>query len=302
MQKPLVSIIITSYNYSEYITTCIESAIAQTYSNKEIIVIDDGSTDNTAVKLKAFEDEKVKLIFNDHRGLIKTRNQALKAANGKYIVQLDADDYLDSEYIEKTLGVALKHQADIVYTQAIIFGRTKFNTTYINFNLEKLKHQNYIHASALIRKDAIKDRAYDPYLEDKGYEDWDLYLDMCLDGAKAVLLDEPLLWYRKHSKHKSRSDKLMDSRKEILAKHHIWMKQNEKHPDDFWYFSSQINTLMSVIKLYDAHYDIQSDNRALKRENKQYIDKINELLNHITTLEKRDLVTILKNGLGRKKR
>lgn len=298
MKLPLVTIAIISYNYCDYITEAVDSALGQTYGNCEVVVIDDGSTDATLDVLKKYGG-RIKVIANSHKGLIATRNYAVRHLNGEYLIQLDADDYLDRTYVEKTVKCALKTGADIVYTQAHVFGRAEFVTAYMDYDYEKLKHDNYIHASSLVRKNALAERSYDSYLEDKGYEDWDLFLDICMDGAKAVLVNEPLLHYRKHQHSASRSDDLAGYR-DVLARHHIWSKQNQKHPDEFGYFSSQIKILLDTIKLYDEHATSTRKVAAVKKKNAI-------LQKRVAVLEKRDLPTIIKklassgNKLGKKR-
>lgn len=252
--NPLVSIVITCYNYADYVADAIESVLAQTYKNIELIVINDGSTDESSGVIT--ELQKVhgfRYIDNENQGIIKTRNLGVSLAKGDYELQLDADDTLDPTYVEKCVKAAFEHGADIVYTQYAVFGRIEFVSQQIDHNLEMLKHDNYIHASALVRRSLLGNDPYDQYLDDKGNEDWDLFLGLCLDGATAKLVDEPLLRYRKHAEKRSRSDLFEGTKKEALVRHHIWSKQNAKHPDQFWYFSSEIDLLYKVIQLYQEH-------------------------------------------------
>lgn len=250
--NPLVSIIIPCYNYADYVYQAIESVAEQTYKNTELIVINDGSTDGSdRVIRKAQKKYKFQYINKENEGIIKTRNLGVELAKGEFQLQLDADDILDRTYVEKCVTAAKEYGADIVYTQVHIFGRAEFDSQYIDYDLEKLKHDNYIHATSLVRSSVLPVAPYDSYLNDKGNEDWDLFLGLCLDGAVAKLVDEPLLNYRKHPELVSRSDIFGGTKKEILVRHHIWSKQNAKHPDQFWYFSSQINLLLDIIRAYE---------------------------------------------------
>ena len=91
-----VTVYITNYNYEQYIKQSIESVLAQSYSNFELIIIDDGSTDSSKSIIKDYiGSSQVRVIFQDNKGLIASNNIALHAANGKYIIRLDADDYLE---------------------------------------------------------------------------------------------------------------------------------------------------------------------------------------------------------------
>jgi len=97
---PLVSILIPAYNAERWIAEAIESALAQTWQNKEIIIVDDGSTDNTLTVARSFESRSAKVIAEEHRGQTPTLNRALKEAQGHFIQYLDADDLLASDKIE----------------------------------------------------------------------------------------------------------------------------------------------------------------------------------------------------------
>lgn len=301
-KMPLVTVTITCYNYADYVKQSILSVISQTYKNIELTVINDGSTDNSHTVIDELKEEyNFKYINQPNKGIIATRNIAAKNAKGEFQMQLDADDYLDPMYVEKCVSVAQTHGADIIYTQVHVFGRADFISQYINYDLEKLKHDNYIHASALIRSKVLPDQPYDVYLDKKGYEDWDVFLDLCLDGAKASLVDEPLLHYRKHVDRKSRSDEFADIYKELLVRHHIWSKQNAKHPDHFWYFSSQIETLLTMINLHNEFLATKTENDSLRSQAAGKDAKIQQLEHEasiqnkrILHLERRDPISIAK--------
>jgi glycosyltransferase involved in cell wall biosynthesis len=275
---PLVSVIITTYNYADYIEEAIASVFTQSYKNIELIIINDGSTDNTQEILKRYE-EKAKILNQANQGIIATRNKGMELASGKYVMQLDADDYLDNDYVSKCVEEAEKG-SDIIYTQVRHFGRTEFQSDYITYDLEKLKHSNYIHATSLIRRSVLSDNPYDSYLDDKGYEDWDLFLGLCLAGASASLIDEPLLNYRKHDNRKSRSDAFGGSGNELLARHHIWSKYNEKYSDEFWYFSSEIDLLYKTIEFYGQYRRLMKDMEVrlkVLEEKERYVRRIENI-------------------------
>ena len=100
--KPLVSILITAYNGEDTIAYTLDSAIAQTWQRKEIIVVDDGSTDRTAEVVRQFKD--VKLVSTENQGLSGAQNNAFPLSQGDYIQYLDADDLLAPDKIERQLA------------------------------------------------------------------------------------------------------------------------------------------------------------------------------------------------------
>jgi len=99
MNGPLVSIIIPAYNSEKYLADCIRSAIAQTWQHKEIIVVDDGSTDNSLHIARGFEADHVRVLAQENAGASAARNAGLRAAQGEYIQFLDADDLISPDKI-----------------------------------------------------------------------------------------------------------------------------------------------------------------------------------------------------------
>ncbi len=102
--KPLVSILIPAYNAENWIASTIKSAVDQTWPNKEIIVIDDGSTDKTAEIARRFSAKNVKIVSTENRGLPAAVNYAYQLSQGDYIQELDSDDLLAPDKIEKQLA------------------------------------------------------------------------------------------------------------------------------------------------------------------------------------------------------
>jgi glycosyltransferase involved in cell wall biosynthesis len=104
----MVSILIPAYNAENWVRECIESALSQTWSNKEIIIVDDGSRDNTFEIASAYGSKNVKVVTQENSGACKTRNKALSLAQGDYIQWLDADDVLHPEKIAIQIKEAIK--------------------------------------------------------------------------------------------------------------------------------------------------------------------------------------------------
>lgn len=119
--KDLISIVVPMYNCENYITKCIETILIQTYSNIEVILIDDGSDDNTySICSKIIgNDKRVKLIRKKNSGVSDTRNIGIENSMGKYITFIDADDYVSNDYIETLYNNMIKYNADIIMSNAI---------------------------------------------------------------------------------------------------------------------------------------------------------------------------------------
>ena len=99
--NPIVSVVVPMYNVEKYITQCLKSILAQTYSNFEVICVDDGCTDNTLAKVLAFEDERIRIVHQQNKGLAAARNTGINAAVGIYIALLDSDDFWAPRKLEK---------------------------------------------------------------------------------------------------------------------------------------------------------------------------------------------------------
>ena len=104
-----VTVIIPTYNSAILLPRCLNSVFSQTFKPTEVIVIDDGSTDNTQQLLCSFSNNQIRVIVQDNQGPAAARNRGLKAATGKYVAFLDADDYLEPQFIETTVSFLEQH-------------------------------------------------------------------------------------------------------------------------------------------------------------------------------------------------
>lgn len=116
MKSPLMSVVIPMYNASGFIRKCMEHLTHQTYKNLEIIIVDDGSTDNCGeiIKQYAKKDKRIKLITQKNAGVSVASNNGIKAATGKYVSIHDHDDFVNLDYFEKMANAAMLTDADIL--------------------------------------------------------------------------------------------------------------------------------------------------------------------------------------------
>lgn len=123
MNDELISIVIPVYNVASYLTKCLESVIAQSYKNLEIIVVDDGSTDRSGKICDEFaqKDKRVRVLHKDNGGLSDARNYGINHAHGKYITFVDSDDYVSVDYVLHLFELILEYKADISVTCAVKF-------------------------------------------------------------------------------------------------------------------------------------------------------------------------------------
>jgi hypothetical protein len=189
-----VSIVIPVYNMKELLKETIESALAQTYKNFEVIVVDDGSRDNVHVVSEQFVG-RVTWICQENKGLNAARNTGARAATGSLLLFLDADDLLAPDYLTKTVPL-MTDGVGIVSTDMEYFGLS--NTIIVTAEtLEQQKVSNHMPYCALIRRKAFEQAGgYSRNPDIWAYGDWNLSLGILKRGWKCVALHERLFKYR----------------------------------------------------------------------------------------------------------
>lgn len=135
--KDLISVVIPIYNVEKYLRKCIETVISQTYTNIEVILVNDGSTDNRLQICNEFKekDNRVKVINKKNGGLSDARNAGLKNAQGKYICFIDSDDFISEKYIEELYNLIIENNAQIAvcnYEKVSEKGKTIFRKNIIS--------------------------------------------------------------------------------------------------------------------------------------------------------------------------
>lgn len=200
---PRVSIVIPNYNYAAYLAEAIDSALKQDHPACEVIVVDDGSKDDSLQVARRFP---VQLIAQANRGLAAARNAGAARAQGEFFVFLDADDTLPSDYVSRTLQ-ALQAQPERVafaYTPVQHFGNDTRRSDPAPFSVRAMVRNNLAHASSLIR--AAPFRRVGGYDETwhTAFEDHELWLRLLAHGYEGVLVPEVALNYRQHGPSMSR--------------------------------------------------------------------------------------------------
>ena len=198
----LVSIIMAAYNAEKTIELAIESVLNQTYSNFELLVINDCSKDGTAKLVEDFsaKDNRVRLISNEkNSGVSFTRKHGLEESNGSWIAILDSDDAWTPDKLEKQIELQKRTNADLLFTgSAFMDSDGQPIDWYLHAPAEvtyrQLLKQNVLsNSSALVRKELY---AKHYAVGDGMHEDFAIWLSILKDGKKAYGVDEPLLIYR----------------------------------------------------------------------------------------------------------
>lgn len=218
-EQPLVSIMMTSYNRADLIALAIESVLAQTYKNWELIILDDASTDNSANVVNDFCIIDPRIIYvptPQNLGITKNRNRGFSVAKGKYIAVLDSDDvWNDVTKLERQVAF-LENEPEYVLVGTLITvmdqngtktGEVRYATDDQSIRTKMLLRNQFTHSAVLIRREALpSNRPYDETGAVSIWEDYDLFLRLGLKG-KFANLPEFMTAYRWHGGNISKAKK-----------------------------------------------------------------------------------------------
>jgi len=207
---PKVSLVITCYNYGRFLRECVDSVLAQTYRDFEIIIVNDGSTDETEdvaeeiVRSRPHNDVNVLNISNV--GFPESRNIGIRASRGEYIMPLDADDMLAPSYLEETVRLLdEKPHIAVAYTGITFFGdvneyESTFDGAIETYSVKRLIRYNFMCGCNLFRRAAWERVGGYKTRNDglDGFYDWEFWLAMAGVGLPAEGIDKKLYLYRRH--------------------------------------------------------------------------------------------------------
>jgi glycosyltransferase involved in cell wall biosynthesis len=210
MEKSVkVSVIVTAHNYGKYLPECLESVVRQNYSDYELIVVNDGSTDNTSSILDHYRGQypdKIQTIELDGAGLATACNTGIKASKGEYIIRLDADDYFDENILLVESNV-LDNDPNIHMVYPDYYQINKYGELIDSFRLSKVNDEvKLLDRSPLAAGAMYRRYSYDAiggYNEKLRYqEDYDFWIRF-IDKFNVYNVNLPLMYYRKHGQSMS---------------------------------------------------------------------------------------------------
>ena len=224
--KPKISVIVPCHNLGRYVEEAVDSVLAQTDQDVEIIVVNDGSTDGaTNAVLAALERPRTRVLTTENRGLASARNHALAHARGRYVCALDADDRLHPQFVERTSAV-LDGDPDVAFvsTWAECFGLEHWIWRQERCDFPTLLAENVVLTAALVRREAIDAiGGYDAGRDLYGDEDWDLWISLVERGMRGTILPEVLFFYRQREgsmrRQAERADVRLRVRRNLVDKH-----------------------------------------------------------------------------------
>jgi len=193
-----VSVIIPCYNMGQFLDEAVDSVLNQTFQDFEIIIVNDGSTDEMTIeKLKNYKKPKTKVIHTPNQGVSMARNIGIHEATGQYILPLDADDKIHPAYLFEAINILDDFkEIGIVYCEAAFFYEKNEIWQLPEFNLEKILADNLINNCAFFRKDDfVRTSGYNANMK-YGLEDWDFWLTLLELDLKVYKIPKILFYYR----------------------------------------------------------------------------------------------------------
>lgn len=290
--QPLITIGIPIYNAEDYLADAIKSVLAQSYQNFELILVDDGSKDNSLMIAKDFEkqDSRIKVISDGVNKKLPARlNQIIAEAQGKYIARMDADDMMHSERIAKQLDFLLSNpQFDLVSTSLIsiknnneIIGIRTYLPKQVTKKDALLGQSGILHASILAKKSWCQRNLYNEV--NTLAEDYELWLSAIIkDDLKVGFLPEYLYYYREESSATKRKMlKGYDTQTKIISKYYkdiLTEKEYKNLMQKFAVKKMVVNiadavNMMHIILKRRSNIEVVSD---IKNEYKKQLAIINQ--------------------------
>tara|TARA_B100001059_G_C17831479_1_gene584959 strand:- start:1162 stop:2520 length:1359 start_codon:yes stop_codon:yes gene_type:complete len=294
--KPLVTVYITNHNYGKFISKSIESVLKQTYQKFQLIIIDDGSTDNSFKLIQQYQNKNKDIIIlkQKKRGLVASNNIAINLAKGKYIMRLDADDWLHKNALKEMVSVIdKKPKAAMVFPDYYVVDvNGKIISRFMRHDFKKvnLKDQPAHGACSLIRLKILKKiGGYDEkFMCQDGYYIWMKLLKYHVEN-----INKPLFYYRKHGSNLTSNTSFINkTRSRILE--YMNKKSKKRSIAILPFRGSEINQYSFMMKkLYGRELIKYSIDAALRS------NKITKVL--VSSNDKKSLNKLKKDYFSNKK-
>ena len=272
-----VSIIIPTYNSAKYLEKCLNSVFNQTEKDIEVILINDGSTDNSRDIIKKFKDKRLIYIEKENEGIGKTRNLGIKKAQGEYLAFLDSDDYLEKDFVSKMYNKAIKDNCDLVicdYYQVTnkknIIKFPSFTDTNLSKDPKVINKINLGPCNKLYSR-KLFNNPNNRFEENLKYEDAPFVVKMMIEATKIGKVDECLTNYVIHEKSETtiRDNRIFDI-----------LKITKIIINDLNSINFNQDELTNLIVLIVTDYTIQQRYIKDKPLRNKFIDEAFELLDN----------------------
>lgn len=211
MPRRLISILMPVYNGEAYLRQAMESLLSQSYSDVEVIAVDDGSTDASLKILEEYRrrDARVKVFFQENRGIVRTLNESLRHASGRYIARMDVDDISRPSRLEKQFEYLIQNDLDIVGGGINRFGigldKPKIypeTDAEIKASIWTL-NDTFAHPTILAKRAVLEENLYQEGFQ--GIEDMHLWMRLSLKNVRMGNVPDVVLDYRRHSEQATKT-------------------------------------------------------------------------------------------------
>lgn len=284
MEKDLVSIVVPVYKVEKYIRECIDSILNQTYKNLEVILVDDGSLDNCPYICDqyALKDKRITVYHKKNGGLSDARNYGLKMANGRYVMFIDSDDYIENDMVETLLKNIINYKADISICDCYFLYKDKIIKNDVENNIQEMSHDE-----ALLRLNkqnsfgfAAWNKMYKKELfstisfpKGKVNEDWYIMYKI-FDKAKKVIYQPIAKYYYRQRKSSISKDSSINYNP-ILASTRCTKYMQRKYPN--LVENAYGNEIFADITVYNRLINIKGEKikkKYIKRKIKENKNKM----------------------------
>lgn len=200
---PHISVVMPCYNNGAYVGQAIESVQKQTYDNWELVIVNDGSTDNSeeVINRYAQADKRIRCIKQENRGVSAARNNGVKTATGEYICFLDADDWLEQECLKKSEEIFQKHQdLRAFYLKKCLVNEAGSRHEFVDYygSYDGVLLWGMASTMVIRKTDFLSIGGYDEQMR-SGWEDWDFSIRFLYHNCNVIVSNKCLYFYRQHS-------------------------------------------------------------------------------------------------------
>jgi len=316
LTDPLVSIVVPAYNVEKYIKKCVDSLLNQTYENIEIIIVNDGSTDNTSkiIRNNFFDEQKVIILEKSNGGLSSARNYGIKKSNGNFLSFVDSDDWVAPSFIEDMISFMMQTNSDIsicnmkycfsdgterkrtpkIEKREVVSSRKAFDLL-LSGDFYKAHAQNKIYKKSLFLDNNIQ------FPHNKLYEDVFTTYKLLLNANKVCLLDKNLYFYLQEREGSILNKRFSVSRFDIISALEqilVMVKKDENNLFQKFYVTNIISLVNYIYPIYDSLSDNQINDYKNRLLENTTLSKFNDGLfynKELNCIEKIRFFLIKKN-------
>ena len=268
MTQRKVSVVVPVYNVEEHIRQCLESIMAQTLQDFEVVVVDDCTPDNSMRVVREFadHDDRFRIVTHEkNRGLMQARKSGYTVAEGEYVIFCDSDDFLPADAIEKLYNEAVRTAADVVSGDMVLYfpdtGREELWSAQLRYGsnmvavYKSLLLSEYYHnlCGKIFKKRILCDYPYITLENFTNGEDGYLFYQIVENTKKVVHLEEPIYYYRQNMQSSTKCRYGHNAIRSICKLNQLRGQLADKHPEIRKYAYRKITVVL--VSLYNSGYD-----------------------------------------------